>query len=177
MVNLKVTRWGKKHTKTSSALHIVQCIYKKLNFSSLFSQCFFVIHLKLQAPCFYFLLFKQMCLFMAHFSHQGTLAVVNLSVISMKYFLSCKHIQMLTFPWSTFIGCYHIKTLTATYLMCVLDIAACFVDSEEMFGVSCTSNVWYYMHFKKTVLIGGPNKMSNIHLFLRNLQSQNRKTW
>ena len=122
-------------------------------------------------------LFQQMCLFMAHFSHQGTLAVVNLSVISMKYFLSCKHIQMLTFPWSTFIGCYHIKTLTATYLMCVLDIAACFVDSEEMFGVSCTSNVWYYMHFKKTVLIGGPNKMSNIHLFLRNLQSQNRKTW
>lgn len=31
-------------------------------------------------------LFQQMCLFMAHFSHQGTLAVVNLSDISLKYF-------------------------------------------------------------------------------------------
>ena len=168
MVNLEVT---------SSALHIVQCFIRSSTSVPYLVNAFLVIHLKLQAPWFYFLLFKQMCLFMAHFSHQGTLAVVNLSDFSLKYFLSCKHIQMLTFPWSTFIGCYHIKTLTATYLMCVLDIAACFVDSEEMFGVSCTSNVWYYMHFKKTVLIGGPNKMSNIHLFLRNLQSQNRKTW
>ena len=165
MVNLKVTRWGIKHKKTRSVLHLIE-VRMLLPATWNYKFCIFIFYSSNKCASLWLIFHTKVRLLSSIYR-----------TFPWSILLSCKHIQMLTFPWSTFIGCYHIKTLTATYLMCVLDIAACFVDSEEMFGVSCTSNVWYYMHFKKTVLIGGPNKMSNIHLFLRNLQSQNRKTW